>query len=238
MSKHFYRLDNTLQFPSPSMALRDPNGLLAFGGDLSAERLSLAYANGIFPWFSEGEPILWWSPDPRGILELDDFICSKSLAKLARSHRYRITLNTAFEAVIHHCASVPRDINGTWITQPMVQAYIKLHQGGHAHSVEVWEEEHLVGGLYGVAIGRVFCGESMFHLQSNTSKLAFLHLVHYLQDKQFHFIDCQLQNPHLASLGVKEVSRAHFLQRLQQAVAQPPAHDCWQAQCLSKQPCP
>lgn len=234
MSEHFYKLDQRLQFPDPTLALLDPNGLLAFGGDLTVARLLLAYSNGIFPWFSQGEPILWWSPDPRGILELDEFICSKSLAKLARSKRYQVTLNTDFDAVIRHCASVPRDINGTWITEQMIQAYMAMHRAGHAHSVEVWDKQELVGGLYGVSIGKIFCGESMFHLRNNTSKLAFFHLVHYLKEMAFELIDCQLQNPHLASLGVKEIPRSQFLSRLKPAVASSVGSDCWQKKCLNE----
>ncbi|GAA0347927.1 leucyl/phenylalanyl-tRNA--protein transferase [Bowmanella denitrificans] len=233
MSKQFIKLDHKLQFPHAEDALIDPNGLLAFGGDLSVERLLLAYQSGIFPWFSEGEPILWWSPDPRGVLELDGFICSSSLAKLARSGRYQVSLNKAFAAVIEHCAKVPRDINGTWITKPMIQAYTDLHHAGYAHSVEIWEGAELVGGLYGVSIGRVFCGESMFHLRSNTSKLAFFYLVRYLKTMEFHFIDCQLQNPHLATLGIQEIPRRRFLSKLQQAVSCPAPQHCWQAGDLS-----
>ena len=168
MSEQFYKLSHELVFPAPQLALTDPNGLLAFGGDLSVQRLLLAYHNGIFPWFSEGEPILWWSPDPRGILELDEFLCSRSLAKLARSPRYQVSLNQAFDQVIQACATVPRGSQGTWITGRMIKAYQALHRAGHAHSVEVWEQEQLVGGLYGISVGSVFCGESMFHCQSNT----------------------------------------------------------------------
>lgn len=233
MTIELYRLSNTeVQFPHPSLALDDPNGLLAFGGDLSVPRLLLAYRHGIFPWFSDGEPILWWSPDPRGILELDDFYASKSLRKLARSGRYSLTLNRDFEQVIRQCATVPRTDSGTWITEQMVQAYIELHKAGHCHSVEVWDDSELVGGLYGVSVGRVFCGESMFHHRSNASKLAMLALVQHLKQAGFAFIDCQLQNDHLASLGASELPRDAFLERLSVAANQPVAPYCWQPQEL------
>ncbi|AWL12085.1 Leucyltransferase [Saliniradius amylolyticus] len=232
MTIQLYRLSNEVQFPHPSLALNDPNGLLAYGGDLSVARLVLAYQHGIFPWFSEGEPILWWSPDPRGILELDNFYASKSLRKLARSGRYSVTLNRDFKQVIRQCASVPRNDSGTWITEQMIQAYIELHKAGHSHSVEIWDGPELVGGLYGVAVGRVFCGESMFHHRSNTSKLAMLALVQHLKQAGFAFIDCQLQNDHLASLGVTEMPRQAFLVRLREAVVQSVPSHCWQPQEL------
>ncbi|GGD53646.1 leucyl/phenylalanyl-tRNA--protein transferase [Lacimicrobium alkaliphilum] len=227
------KLDHRLEFPSPQHALVDPDGLLAFGGDLSVDRLCLAYSNGIFPWFSEGEPLLWWSPAVRGILELDNFVCHKSLSKLARSGRYRVTLNHAFEAVIHSCAKIPRTDQGTWITDAMIAAYIRLHKQGYSHSVEVWEKDKLVGGLYGVSIGRVFCGESMFHLKNNTSKLAFYYLVLWLKKHRFDFIDCQLPNPHLNSLGCSTLPRPTFLQRLTQACAQSVEPQCWQSTTVS-----
>ncbi|GAB3015858.1 leucyl/phenylalanyl-tRNA--protein transferase [Bowmanella dokdonensis] len=233
MHEQFYKLSDELIFPSPQLALTDPNGLLAFGGDLSVPRLLLAYRNGIFPWFSEGEPILWWSPDPRGILELHDFVCSRSLARLARSGRYRVSLNHSFDEVIQACATIPRGSQGTWITARMIQAYQTFHRSGHAHSVEVWDNDMLVGGLYGVSVGSVFCGESMFHRQSNTSKLALYFLVEHLKKHGFTFIDCQLQNPHLRSLGAREIPRKAFLQRLHQAVNTSPAADCWTVSLLS-----
>ncbi|WP_088328775.1 leucyl/phenylalanyl-tRNA--protein transferase [Lacimicrobium sp. SS2-24] len=229
------KLNQELQFPSPEYALSDPDGLLAFGGDLSVERLLLAYRNGIFPWFTEGEPVLWWSPSTRGILELDDFICHRSLRKLARSGAYRVTLNHDFEQVIQCCAKVPRSDNGTWITTAMVDAYIHLHQRGYAHSIEVWQQDSLVGGLYGVSAGRVFCGESMFHLRSNTSKLAFYYLVMWLKRHQFDFIDCQLPNPHLNSLGCRAISREVFLPRLRAACKQHTDAAVWHATPLTTQ---
>jgi len=227
------KLDQQLIFPPLDMAQTNPNGLLAFGGDLSAERLLLAYSSGIFPWFSQDEPIMWWSPNPRGILPLDSFNCSKSLKKFARNCDYRITINTAFDQVIDICASIPRNDSGTWITDDMINAYKNLHQLGHAHSVEVWSENSLVGGLYGVAVGKVFCGESMFHKATNASKLAMLSLVELLKSQGAEFIDCQMQNPHLASLGCIEISRTRFLSMLSQQSQQSLDKAVWQPQILN-----
>lgn len=209
-----HQLDNRLTFPNNSLALDEPNGLLAFGGDLSVDRLKLAYYHGIFPWFSEGEPILWWSPDPRGVMPLSQFHCSRNLSKFVRNHSYRVSLNNAFTEVIEACSSIPRKDDGTWITQTMLDAYLALHEQGYAHSIEVWDEDILVGGLYGVAMGGVFCGESMFSYAKNTSKLAFYHLVQLLESNGADFIDCQMQNSHLQSLGCIEVSRQKFLAML------------------------
>ena len=214
-------IENNAPFPSVDTALDEPNGLLAFGADLSPSRLFSAYSQGIFPWFSDDEPLLWWSPNPRAIIELDDFVASKSLLKLARKRRYRVTLNHSFEKVIDACSSIPRTTpndegvsNETWITEEMVQAYSHLHGLGIAHSVEVWDNETLVGGLYGVGIGKVFCGESMFHTQSNTSKLAMYALVKHMQNHNMAFIDCQLPTDHLCSLGAKAITRDHFIDKL------------------------
>lgn len=208
-------------FPNASDALKEPNGLLAFGGDLSIKRLYFAYSQGIFPWFNEGEPILWWSPSPRALIDLDTFHCSSSLKKLIRKQRYTVTMNHAYEDVINQCATIPRqdlcteDRNDkTWITTDMRKAYIELHLAGLSHSVEVWRHEELVGGLYGVAIGGVFCGESMFHIESNTSKLAMYALVEHMKSYKLGFIDCQLPTEHLGSLGAKPVNRQTFLDRL------------------------
>lgn len=205
------QLDQQLIFPPVDIAIDEPNGLLAFGGDLSSQRLLLAYSSGIFPWFSQDEPIMWWSPNPRGILPLAGFKCSKSLKKFARNCNYKITINSAFDHVIDNCATIPRDDSGTWITTEMTNAYKDLHRLGHAHSVEVWRDDILVGGLYGIVVGKVFCGESMFHTATNASKLAMLSLVELLKSQSAQFIDCQMQNPHLASLGCIEVPRAKFL---------------------------
>ena len=227
------KLDQQLIFPPADMALIEPNGLLAFGGDLSARRLLLAYSSGVFPWFSQDEPIMWWSPDPRGILPLDNFKCSKSLKKFARNCDYHITINCAFDEAIDICAAIPRDDSGTWITDDMINAYKNLHRLGHAHSVEVWSENILVGGLYGIVVGKVFCGESMFHKATNASKLAMLSLVEFLKSQAAEFIDCQMQNSHLASLGCIEVSRAQFLSMLAEQSQQTFEHNIWQPQTLN-----
>ncbi|MCW8108662.1 leucyl/phenylalanyl-tRNA--protein transferase [Alteromonas ponticola] len=207
-------------FPEVSTALDEPNGLLAFGGGLDVSRLFTAYSQGIFPWFSEEEPILWWSPDPRAIIYLNEFHISRSLRKLANKKRYQVTLNRNFKAVIAKCAEIPRhlpgstELSGTWITEDMVTAYRALHESGLAHSVEVWDEDQLVGGLYGVGIGKVFCGESMFHTRTDSSKLALMALVKHMQKFEMAFIDCQLPTPHLKSLGAKTVQRDQFIHSL------------------------
>ncbi|XOV78382.1 MAG: leucyl/phenylalanyl-tRNA--protein transferase [Aestuariibacter sp.] len=233
MSIQIYRLGLNDPFPPPAQALADPNGLLAYGGDLSVERLLSAYQQGIFPWFSAGEPVLWWSPDPRGVLFLDNYRISRSFNKFLKNSSFQVTINNAFVDVIHACSSVPRQDKGTWITEEMVVAYCKLHEAGHAHSVEVWQENTLVGGLYGVAVGRVFCGESMFHLRSNASKLAFHTLVQYLTAQGCTFLDCQMQTQHLSSVGAEEISRAKFLALLTEEQNRPLAKDAWRPQNLS-----
>jgi leucyl/phenylalanyl-tRNA--protein transferase len=227
------KLDQQLIFPPTDIALIEPNGLLAFGGDLSAERLLLAYSSGVFPWFSQNEPIMWWSPDPRGILPLDNFKCSKSLKKFARNCDYKVTINSAFDQVIDICAAIPRNDSGTWITNDMINAYKNLHRLSHAHSVEVWSEDILVGGLYGIIVGKVFCGESMFHKATNASKLAMMSLVELLKSQGAEFIDCQMQNAHLASLGCIEVSRAKFLTRLAEQSKLSFDKSLWQPQTLN-----
>jgi leucyl/phenylalanyl-tRNA--protein transferase len=227
------KLDQQLIFPPTDIALIEPNGLLAFGGDLSAERLLLAYSSGVFPWFSQNEPIMWWSPDPRGILPLDNFKCSKSLKKFARNCDYKVTINRAFDQVIDICAAIPRNDSGTWITNDMINAYKNLHRLSHAHSVEVWSEDILVGGLYGIIVGKVFCGESMFHKAANASKLAMLSLVEYLKSQGAEFIDCQMQNPHLASLGCLEVPRSRFLTMLTEQSQLSFDRDLWRSQTLN-----
>ncbi len=230
-------------FPDLDQALSEPNGLLAFGGDLSVKRLVSAYQKGVFPWYSEDEPILWWSPDPRGLLALDDLYISKSTQKWLKKSTHTVTINHAFVDVIHACANIPRspivnasgDVieNGTWITDEMVAAYIDLHQSGFAHSIEVWDQEALVGGLYGVSLGGVFCGESMFHLQPNTSKLAFISLVKHMRQHNGLLIDCQMQNPYLASMGVQEVPRHIYLQQLKHAIAISVPTSMWQPQAMT-----
>jgi leucyl/phenylalanyl-tRNA--protein transferase len=224
------KLDAETAFPDAKQALQDPNGLLAFGGDLSVDRLLQAYNQGIFPWFSEGEPILWWSPDPRGVVYVANYTPHKSLKKHIRKNAFKITVNYAFDTVIKHCAHVPRMDQGTWITNKMLTAYKKLHQAGYAHSIEVWDKEALIGGLYGVFVRNTFCGESMFSLQSNASKVAFHYLIEFLQQHHVPWVDCQMQNRHLASLGCISISRADFLAQL---ASQPQVNNVfWKASVL------
>jgi leucyl/phenylalanyl-tRNA--protein transferase len=211
-------------FPPVARALKDPNGLLAAGGDLSFERLLEAYRHGIFPWFSRGEPILWWSPDPRMVLYTGELKVSRSLAKNLRNKGYRVTADTAFERVLRGCAGPRRGEPGTWLSAAMQKAYLALHRAGHAHSFETWREDDLVGGLYGVAIGRMFYGESMFSTASDASKVALVGLAQALVARGFLLIDCQMKTPLLASLGGREIPRAAFLRALTALVnyAEPP----------------
>ncbi len=195
-------------FPSPELALREPNGLLALGGDLTAPRLLAAYQRGIFPWFNPGEMILWWSPDPRAVLFPEDLHISRSMRRFIRHCPYRFTLNHAFADVISACAT-ERD-EGTWIGRDVQQAYCQLHALGHAHSLEVWLENELVGGLYGVAVGAVFCGESMFSRADNASKSALMVFCHHFTQHGGELIDCQVLNAHTASLGAVEIPRNFF----------------------------
>ncbi len=201
---------DTLDFPPTTEALDEPNGLLAGGGDLRPERLIHAYRLGIFPWYEDGQPILWWTPDPRAVLFPEHLHVSRSLRKTLRRGVYRVTADQAFEKVMRACAA-PRDgATGTWITDEMLAAYIRLHHQGVAHSVEVWQEDKLVGGLYGLALGRVFFGESMFSRADNASKVGFAHLVTQLQSWGFELIDCQVGSGHMFSLGAVEISREAF----------------------------
>ncbi|HPU81701.1 leucyl/phenylalanyl-tRNA--protein transferase [Accumulibacter sp.] len=212
-------LEHTAPFPPLERALPEPNGLLCAGGDLSAPRLLDAYQRGIFPWYSSGEPILWWSPDPRMVLLPQEFRISRSLRRSLRSGRFEVKLDSDFAAVIRGCAETPRAGQvGTWITPDMQHAYWTLFQLGIAHSVETWLDGKLVGGLYGLAIGRMFYGESMFSQVSEASKVAAAHLVRFLEDEGFGMIDCQMNTPHLASLGAREIPRAVFLVRLRALV--------------------
>lgn len=201
-------------FPDVSLALREPDGLLAVGGDLGTERLLSAYRHGIFPWYSSEQPILWWSPDPRTVLFPAALKVSRSLRKTLNSQRFQVTLDTAFDAVIAGCAEPRADSNGTWISRDMIDAYGRLHTQGHAHSVECRRDGRLVGGLYGVAIGRVFFGESMFSREANASKVAFCQLVRQLTAWGFGLIDCQVYSAHLASLGAEEIPRQQFVRYL------------------------
>lgn len=223
-----YGLDNRILFPPPQHALAD--GLLAVGGDLSVPRLLEAYRNGIFPWFSEGEPILWWSPDPRAVFVPEAFRAQRSLRPLLNRKAFRVTLNADFEGVIRHCSSVPRPgQDGTWIGPQMLDAYIALHRAGHAHSVEAWADDALVGGVYGVAIGSAFYGESMFSLQPNASKVAFAHLMRHLTRHGFPLVDAQVHNAHLERLGAQLWPRHRFLEALEHAVSRPCPEGCWPA---------
>lgn len=201
-------------FPDPEMALQEPNGLLAVGGDLSPERLLKAYQQGIFPWFGEGDPILWWSPDPRAVILPSQLHISRSLRKFLRRCDYHCTFNFAFDEVISNCAEQRAYAEGTWITEDMQVAYSHLHALGHAHSVEVWQGPNLVGGLYGMLMGQVFCGESMFHRADNASKIALLALRDHLLPHGLRLIDCQVPNAHLMSLGAVEMPRHSFLHQL------------------------
>jgi len=210
-----FRLSNDLVFPDPSLAQED--GLLALEGDLSAERLLLAYSNGIFPWFSEEEPILWWSPDPRFVLYPKDIRISHSMRKVLKNKTYRISFNTCFRDVISNCSNMRKE-EGTWITSEMIEAYCELHELGFAHCVEAFYEDKLVGGLYGVCIGKCFFGESMFSTMDNASKAAFITLSQVLEEKGFVVIDCQVHTNHLESLGAVYISRADFLQEVQRGI--------------------
>lgn len=212
---------DSLTFPPLTKALQEPNGLLAAGGDLSPERLVQAYRRGCFPWFQDGQPILWWSPDPRTVLFPDELHVSRSLAKLIRQQRYQVSFDTDFETVIAACAA-PRDYaDGTWITDPMRAAYCELHRRGFAHSVEVRENGELVGGLYGLAMGRLFFGESMFSRADNASKVGFVTLVEHLRAAGFVLIDCQMPTNHLHSLGARAISRESFAEHLARHLDQP-----------------
>ncbi|MBU2877194.1 leucyl/phenylalanyl-tRNA--protein transferase [Aliiglaciecola lipolytica] len=227
-----HKLDACVTFPSPHEALADPNGLLAFGGDLSVARLVSAYQHGIFPWFSEGEPILWWSPDPRGVVFTEKYKSSKSLLKHIRKTNPKVTVNERFNDVIDACSNAPRKDSGTWITAHMINAYKALHKAGYAHSIEVWNDKQLIGGLYGVFVNNVFCGESMFSLQTNASKVAFHYLVNLMRTNSVELIDCQMQNPHLATLGCEEIPRATFL-RLLSSAAEKQTSNSWTPRMLS-----
>lgn len=212
--------------PSPERALRTPNGLLAAGRDLSAERLLQAYRQGIFPWYSAGEPVLWWSPDPRMVLFTTEFRCTRSLHKtlrrIRRENRWQVSLDTDFDAVMRECAAPRPEQDGTWITPLIREAYGELHRTGFAHSLEIREDGELIAGLYGVSIGRMFFGESMFTRRTDASKCALAVLVNLLQSMQFPVIDCQQVTSHLASMGGRPIRRSDFLQQVMLLVDQPP----------------
>lgn len=201
-------------FPNPESALAEPDGLLAGGGDLSEHRLLNAYRKGIFPWYQDDQPILWWSPSERAILSPNQLKISRSLRKKMRNKPCKITADRAFAAVIRACAEPRAYARGTWITPEMQDAYCRLHRSGYAHSVEVWRGEHLIGGLYGIAIGACYFGESMFSRESDASKIALAGLIHYLESRHFRLIDCQMMTPHLQNLGAKPVPRRSYLSQL------------------------
>ena len=208
-------IDDDCDFPSLNQALSEPNGLIAIGGDLSLPRLLNAYQHGIFPWFSEGEPILWWSPNPRMVLFPDALKISNSLKKTLKNKPFDVRFNTAFRQVISACSHTPRAGQpGTWITQDIIEAYCTLHNAGYAISAECWQDNTLVGGCYGVKIGKMFYGESMFHLVTDASKVAFVHLVQKLKSEGVGLIDCQMKTAHLARFGAKEISRDDFIDNL------------------------
>ena len=219
--------DPQAPFPPVELALREPDGLLAIGGGLEPARLLNAYRHGIFPWYSEGQPILWWSPDPRLVLFPERLHISRSLRKTLRRGQFRITLDHAFPEVIRACAAPRADGEGTWITPAMQAAYIRLHELGHAHSAEAWLQGELVGGLYGVAIGRMFFGESMFSRVSDASKAAFVHLVRQLAAWGFGPIDCQVHTAHLARLGAEAIPRADFIEYLNDYCERPAVSASW-----------
>ena len=217
-----YLLTEELLFPPPHLA--DKSGLLAVGGDLSVERLLLAYSSGIFPWYSDDEPILWWSPDPRLVLYPNELNVSGSLRKVLRKQVFRVTMDAAFPQIIAACASI-RD--STWIIDDMIRAYCRLHESGYAHSVEVWQDGELAGGLYGVSLGRCFFGESMFSRRSNASKVALYHLVEHVKALHFDLIDCQVTSDHLLRLGAREIPRRQFLAEIKQSLKSPTLKGKW-----------
>lgn len=221
----FY-LSNEIAFPSPHFARQD--GLLAVGGDLSQSRLLLAYRMGIFPWYAEEDPIIWWSPDPRVVLYPGEIHIARSLRKVIRKKRFHVTADRAFEAVIRSCASVRMENGeGTWLVEEMIDAYCRLHQAGYAHSVETWQEGELVGGLYGVSLGGAFFGESMFMRTSNASKVALVALAGYADALKFDLIDCQMKTAHLMRFGAREIPRTRFLNELKQTLRRSTRRGKW-----------
>jgi leucyl/phenylalanyl-tRNA--protein transferase len=224
-------------FPPVQSALRDPNGLLAAGGELSSERLLEAYRRGIFPWFSEGDPILWWSPDPRMVLFPEELRISRSLAKTLRNRRYEVRFDSAFDEVIAGCAGPRSREAGTWITDEMIAAYRALHALGWAHSAETWIDGALAGGLYGVAVGQVFFGESMFSRSADASKIALVALVAHLKSADFRLIDCQMRTQHLESLGAREIPRRRFSRLLEELIHYPRSPGSWSGASFVHEPC-
>lgn len=213
-------IEDDCDFPPLNHALTEPNGLIAIGGDLSPQRILRAYQQGIFPWFSQGDPLLWWSPDRRMVLFPNELNIARSLKKVVNQQLFDIRINTAFEQVMTACANTARpEQDGTWIMPEMILAYTQLHEMGYAHSVEAWQNGQLAGGCYGLKIGRMFYGESMFHHVSNASKVAFVHLVQWLQQAHVGMIDCQMNTPLLASFGAREIPRTRFIETLENLIA-------------------
>ena len=226
--------DQSMAFPPVEKALHDPNGLLAVGGDLSVARLLSAYESGIFPWFSHDQPILWWSPDPRMVLFPENFHISRRLKKTIRQNKFQLSFDTSFEQVMNACAQPRPGQPETWITPAMVRAYIELHRQGFAHSFESWNNGKLVGGLYGIAIGKVFFGESMFSFQTDASKVAFAHAVSLLTEWGYELIDCQVESKHLASFGAENISRQTFIQHLKIKTKLPASYLAWRPNLCDK----
>ena len=221
-----FLLSDTIEFPPPHLASED--GLLAVGGDLSQKRLLLAYRMGIFPWFSNNEPILWWSPDPRLVLYPHEIKTSKTLKKIIKKEVFKVTMDLAFNEVINQCAQVRLKKNqGTWIIEDMIEAYCQLHESGFAHSVEVWRQGELAGGLYGVSLGKCFFGESMFTRISNASNIALVKLVEYLKKLSFDMIDCQVATEHLTRFGARQIPRIRFLNQLEKSLKAPTIKGKW-----------
>jgi leucyl/phenylalanyl-tRNA--protein transferase len=231
-------LEKGAPFPPVRSALREPNGLLAAGGDLSAARLLEGYRQGIFPWFSEGDPILWWSPDPRMVLFPAELKVSRSLGKTLRNRRYEVRFDSAFGRVLASCAAPRKGEPGTWIGDAMIEAYRELYRLGHAHSVETWIDDELAGGLYGVAIGRVFFGESMFSRVRDASKIALAALVARLKDDGFGLIDCQMHTRHLETLGAREIPRERFSRLLEELIHYPRSPGTWSGASFAQVQCP
>jgi leucyl/phenylalanyl-tRNA--protein transferase len=231
-------LDKDAPFPPLRRALREPNGLLAAGGDLSPERLLEGYRRGIFPWFSEGDPILWWSPDPRMVLFPAELKISRSLSKTLRNRSYEVRFDSAFNDVISSCAAPREGVSGTWISDAMIEAYLELHSLGHAHSVETWIGDELAGGLYGVAIGGVFFGESMYSRGRDASKIALAALVARVKAEGFGLIDCQMHTRHLETLGAREIPRARFSRLLEELIHYPRSPGMWSGESFAQVQCP
>jgi leucyl/phenylalanyl-tRNA--protein transferase len=234
MSQTIHYLDSeSLAFPPTHLALSDPNGLLAIGGDLSPQRLISAYQFAIFPWYNAGEPIMWWYPTPRAIIPINQIKVNRTLTKFIKKNIYHVTLNKDFDQVLANCADAPFRKEGTWIIEEMKLAYMRLHELGYAHSIEVWQDDDLVGGLYGVAINGFFSGESMFYKKNNASKIALISLAKLLRTVDITFIDCQITNPFLKDMGCIEIERNGFIQLQQAAITKVIPKNFWQYKTLS-----